>query len=136
MDRSLHSGSTDGDLMTAKILLAGVLTLPAISLSAEERLSLRVFPAVAYAPANLIVRTSIAADLENRAIEIVAESDDFYRSSEIQIDGDRAPRTTHFEFRSLPGGAYSVTAILKGAGGRTRASAHAEVRVMDAKVAR
>jgi hypothetical protein len=91
---------------------------------------------VAYAPANLIVRTSVVADSENRSMEIIAESEDFYRSSEIQIDGDRAAKTTQVEFRSLPGGAYSVTAILKGTNGRTRASAHAQVRVMETGVAR
>jgi hypothetical protein len=122
--------------MKAKMLLAGLLALPAISSGAEERLTMRVSPAVAYAPANLIVRTSVAADSANRSMEIIAESDDFYRSSEIQIDGERAAKTTQIEFRSVPGGAYSVTAILKGANGRARASARAQVRVMETAIAR
>jgi len=71
-------------------------------------MTVRVTPAVAFAPANLIVRTHIEADADNRAITIVAESNDFYRSSEVQLDGDRAPRTSTFEFRSLPSGTYQI----------------------------
>ncbi|GAC1463493.1 MAG: hypothetical protein PVSMB1_13870 [Gemmatimonadaceae bacterium] len=52
---------------------------------------------------------------------IVAESIDFYRSSEVELAGDRAPRTTIFEFRSLPPGTYQVTATLIGSDRETRA---------------
>jgi len=95
-----------------------------------ERLTIRVSPAVAFAPANLIVRTMIVADAENRAVEIVAESAEFYRSSEIQLEGDRAPRTTLFEFRSLPSGTYEVKARLIGAGGRERATVRQQINVI------
>jgi hypothetical protein len=115
----------------ARWYLTGLVALSAVSLSAEDRLSIRVSPAVSYAPANLIVRTAVAASPENRTIEIVAESDDFYRSSEVDVDGDRAPRITQFEFRSLPSGYYSVRAILKGPGGKERATSQATVRVID-----
>ena len=98
-------------------------------LGASERLSMRVSPSVAFAPANLVVQTMVEADQNNRAIEIVAESASFYRSSEIQLDGDRAPRTTVFEFKSLPGGTYDVTATLIGADG-TLTSVHKEVNVI------
>ena len=71
---------------------------------AGEPITMKVSPAVAFAPANLVVRATIDADAANRAIEIIAESSDFYRSSEIQLEGDKAARTTTFEFRSLPSG--------------------------------
>jgi hypothetical protein len=98
-------------------------------LGASERLTIRVSPSVAFAPANLVVRTMVEADRENRAIEIVTESESFYRSSEIQLDGDRAPRTTIFEFKSLPGGVYDVTATLIGVGGKLT-SVHKRVNVI------
>ncbi|HZP48639.1 MAG TPA: hypothetical protein VFB07_08895 [Vicinamibacterales bacterium] len=63
-------------------------------------------------------------------MEIVAESEDFYRSSEIQLDGDSAPRTTQFEFRSLPPGTYEVRAVLYGAGGDARAEVRQQVNVI------
>src|SRR5262249_11208265 len=97
---------------------------------AGERMTLRVSPAVSFAPANLIVRAQIEADADNRAVEIVAESVDFYRSSEIQLDGDKAPRTNTFEFRSLPPGTYEVKATLLGAGGSARALVRQQINVI------
>jgi hypothetical protein len=102
----------------------------AAPMRASDRLALRVSPTVSFAPANLVVRTTILANEENRSIEVVAESEDFYRSSEMPLEGDRAPRTTSFEFRSLPTGSYQVRAILKGVSGRELASIATQVNVV------
>ena len=102
-------------------------TLP---LGAGERITLKVSPAVAFAPANLIVRATILADADNRSVEIIAESDDFYRSSQIQLEGERAARTNMFEFRSLPPGTYEVRANLVGADGRSRAIIRQHINVI------
>jgi hypothetical protein len=101
-----------------------------------ERISMRVSPSVAFAPADLIVRTTIEASDENRAIEIVAESGDFYRSSEQPLDGERAPRTTELHFRSLPEGEYIVSAVLKGAGDERLAVMRREIRVVASHIDR
>lgn len=90
---------------------------------------MKVSPAVAFAPANLVVRAYVMADPDNRAIEVVAESEDFYRSSEIQLNGEKAPRTNVFEFRSLPTGTYQVRAVLIGTQGQ-RALVRSEINVM------
>ena len=103
---------------------------------AKEPLSMRVSPAISFAPANLVIRTSVEPDADNRAMEIVADSDEFYRSSAIQLDADRAPKTTTFEFRSLPPGEYEVTAVVIGADGERRALAHAQVNVLESGVSR
>ena len=95
-----------------------------------ERMTLTVSPAIAFAPANLIVRAMVEADARNRTIEVVAESTDFYRSSEIQLDGDQAPRTSRFEFRSLPSGSYEVTATLRDASGEARAAVRSHVNII------
>jgi len=101
--------------MKVRAVLFGILLLTTTPpLGAGERLTLKVSPAVAFAPANLIVRATILADADNRAVEIIAESDDFYRSSEIQLEGEKAARTNMFEFRSLPPGTYEVRASLVG----------------------
>ena len=111
--------------------LFGILMLVgARPLGAGERMTLKVSPAVAFAPANLIVRATIPADADNRAVQIVAESDDFYRSSQIQLEGESAPRTSMFEFRSLPPGNYEVRALLLGSGGQQRAFARQQVNVI------
>jgi hypothetical protein len=109
--------------------LIGIL-LCGTTLGAGERMTLKVSPAVAFAPANLIVRTMIEADADNRAIAIVAESDDFYRSSEIQLDGAHAPRTNTVEFRSLPSGEYQVKAMLIGTGAEPRATIRQQINVI------
>ena len=104
-----------------------ITTLPT---GAGERISVKVSPSVAFAPANLVVRTMIQADQDNRAVEIIAESADFYRSSQIELEGDKAPRTTMFEFRSLPPGTYEVKALLYGTGGEPIAFARQQINVI------
>jgi hypothetical protein len=117
--------------MTVRVALFGILMLTGtLRLGAGERMMLKVSPAVAFAPANLVVRATIPADADNRAVEIVAESEDFYRSSEIQLEGERAARTSMFEFRSLPPGTYEVRANLLGADGRSRSMIRQHVNVL------
>jgi hypothetical protein len=117
--------------MKVRACLLGILmTSTTLPIGAGERITMKVSPAVAFAPANLVVRTTIEADADNRAVEIVAESPDFYRSSEIQLEGDRAARTTTFEFRSLPPGTYEVRAKLVGVDGQQRAAVRQQVNVI------
>ena len=106
-----------------------IATLP---LGAGERMTIKVSPAVAFAPANLIVRAMIAADADNRAVEITAESQDFYRSSLVQLEGEKAARTSQFEFRSLPPGTYEVRANLFGTRGEQRATVRQQINVIAA----
>jgi len=93
-------------------------------------MTLKVSPLVAFAPANLVVRATVEADADNRAMTIIAESQDFYRSSEIQLNGDHAPRTNTFEFRSLPPGTYYVRATLIGTDNEPRATVRQQVSVV------
>jgi hypothetical protein len=115
--------------MNVRALLVVASFLLPLSAGAGDKLSMKVSPAIAFAPANLVVRAYVAADPDNRAIEVVAESPDFYRSSQIELDGDKAPHTNVFEFRSLPTGAYQVSAVLIGTRGQ-RALVRSEVNVM------
>src|SRR5262245_55624923 len=117
--------------MNVRCFAAIALACATGSLGASDRLAMRVSPSVSFAPANLIVQATVQADSANRAIEIIAESDQFYRSSEMPLDGDRAPRTTRFEFKSLPGGLYEVRAVLRGAGGHELASVESQVKVVE-----
>jgi len=117
--------------MSVRLFCFGILLLSlTLPLVAGDRMTIKVSPAVAFAPANLIVRTMIEADAKNRFVEIVAESSDFYRSSEIQLDGEHAPRTTTFEFRSLPPGIYEVKGTLRGSDGSAIATVRQEINVI------
>jgi len=103
---------------------------------ARESLSIRVSPAFSYAPANLVIQTTMEPDTDNRSMEVVADSGEFYRASTIALEGDRAPKTTRFEFRSLPPGEYEVTVAVVGVDGRRRAIAHRQVNVLESGAAR
>jgi hypothetical protein len=103
---------------------------------ATERVSMRVSPAFSFAPANLVIRASVEPDAQNRSIEVIADSAEFYRSSMIQLEGDRAPKTMMFEFRSVPPGDYQLTATVDGPSGQRRAIARATVTVFEAGRAR
>src|SRR5262245_5021904 len=122
--------------MNARVMVCGMclftLTVaPTTFVAAKEPLSIRVSPAVSFAPANLIIQTRVDPDPYNRALEIVAESGDFYRSSTVQLEGDRAPKTTMFEFRSLPPGEYEVRASVIGADGQPKAIARGQAHVVE-----
>jgi hypothetical protein len=106
------------------------MVLTVVPLGAGERIVMKVSPAVAFAPANLIVRATIEADADNRSVEVVADSADFYRSSQIQLEGDKAPRISQFEFRSLPPGTYEVRAMLIGADGQPRGYVRRQINVI------
>ena len=118
--------------MSFRMLLLGLaLALAATTVAGKDAVSIRVSPAVSFAPANLVIQTRIEPDDNNRAIEVVANSEEFYRSSTIPLEGERAPRTATVQFVSLPPGDYEVTAALIGADGQHRASARMHVNVIE-----
>jgi hypothetical protein len=118
--------------MKSRILLCGMVVLVAMPVGTRtgERLAMSVSPAVSMAPADLIVRMTIESNASNRALEIIAESADFYRSSEIPLDGAKAPRSSRLAFRGLPGGAYTVRAVLKDANEQLLAQTRQEISVV------
>ena len=107
--------------MRTRAILCGLLLAVSGSVGAGERIVLKASPEISFAPARITIRASIEADADNRAMEIVAESEEFYRSSMIELEGDQAPRTSVFEFRDLPGGTYQISARLLGPSGKSLA---------------
>ena len=101
----------------AATILCSSLLLAASTLAGGEPLRLRVSPTVGTAPGFLTVRVSVEAVADDRFLEVVAESADFYRSSQISIDGRNAGRLSIFEFRNLPTGLYHVTGVIGGVHG-------------------
>lgn len=116
--------------MRTRLLLVVLLLASSVPGRTGERVSLRVTPSVAFAPATLSVQATVDANAENRALEIIAESAEFYRSSEVTLDGDRAPRVTQFQFRSVPSGRYNVRAILMDAQRHELASTDTHVDIV------
>jgi hypothetical protein len=98
------------------LFTAGILGIQE-NITASEPVLLQVSPSVSMAPANVRIRARVPKNADNRGIEIAAESDDFYRSSYVSLDGDRAPFITEIAFKGLPGGAYHVSVVLIGSQG-------------------
>lgn len=101
-----------GRLILAVFATSGLLSAGGET-AATEKLSLRVTPNVSSAPSNVIVKATVAKSAENRWLHIAADSGTFYRSSAIQLDGDKAPAVTEIRFSNLPSGEYSVSAVLR-----------------------
>jgi hypothetical protein len=115
--------------MRAHIVAAALLLLSAIFVAAKEPLTMAVSPLQSFAPTNLTIRVHVEPDADNRALEVVAESGEYYRSSRIQLDGADAPRTISLEIRNLPGGDYDLRSALINSAGRERAAVRTQIVV-------
>lgn len=111
---------------------AAFLLSSAMALDANEPLSMAVSPAQSFAPTNLMIRLHVEPNGVNRALEVVAESGQYYRSSKIQLEGSEAPRTISFEFRNVPGGDYDIRGTLISSAGKARAAVRQHAIVIDA----
>lgn len=113
------------------MLMAAVLALVATSpLGAGERLTIRVAPRVAMAPATLVIDAVAEQDPANRALQIQVDSADYYRSSLVQLDGEAAPRTTTVRYEAVPGGIYEVRVTLFGTNGKPLAATTRPVNII------
>lgn len=103
--------------MKTRLTLTALTTIAMLTASsatdATEKLSLRVTPNVSKAPSTVIVMATVAKNRENRWLHIEADSGAFYRSSAIELDGDNAPLVTEIRLPNLPGGEYTVVAVLR-----------------------
>jgi len=122
--------------MRSRPVLRALLLIPAVALLAmsppgpAKRLSVRVSPRVALAPATLVIDAVAERDAANRSLQIEVDSSDYHRSSLIQLDGDDAARTNTVRYDAVPGGTYEVRATLLGADGAQRAEIVEQVRIL------
>jgi hypothetical protein len=115
--------------MRLALLLTG-LFLAAAPINGTESLKMSVSPAQSLAPAYLRVRLTIEPNSVNRTVAVVAESDDYYRSSEVVLEGEQGPRTLFLEFRGVPSGEYQIRSVVGDAQGHEIASAKQSVFVL------
>ena len=116
--------------MRVHIVASALFLSWAMSIHANEPLTMAVSPVQSFAPTNLTIRVHVEPDAGNRAFEVVAESSDYYRSSRIQLDGVGAPCTIALEIRNLPGGDYDVRGALIDSAGHERAAVRKQVIVL------
>jgi hypothetical protein len=119
-----------GEGLIMRMWLCGLCVAVALPVSGGDRMTMTVTPAQAFAPSPLRVRVRIEPSAENRTLTITADSAGFYRSSEIPLEGDRAPRTIELEFRGVPEGEYDITGVVKDSTGHQRSVARRFARVL------
>jgi hypothetical protein len=95
-----------------------VLVLLSASAHSAPRITIRVSPAVAMAPAVITIKTTIEPSDDNRALAIAIDSATYHRSTEIPLEGRSAPRVSILEIRDVPPGLHEVRAVLVGSTGR------------------
>jgi hypothetical protein len=115
--------------LSLALLLMGALVCSPHSVTAHDGLDMQVSPSVSMAPANVNVRARVEQNADNRGIEISAESEDFFRSSFVTLEGDKAPSITQLAFKGLPGGEYQISVVLIGSRG-VRATATRKVSII------
>ena len=102
----------------------------ALPLGAVERVTMTVSPIQSFAPSDMVVRVHVAPEAANRAVVIVADSGEYYRSSVVQLDGESGPRMIVLELRSVPGGDYQIRAAVVDSAGHELGSVRREAIVL------
>jgi hypothetical protein len=121
--------------MKKGLLICLFLTFAALPVKGGGRLTMNVSPAYSFAPSFLRIRVRIEPSAENRFLDVVAESTEFYRRSQIQLDGDHAPKTIVVEFPSVPEGDYEIAGIVTDRTGH-QSAARESARVMGMGIGR
>jgi hypothetical protein len=104
----------------------------------DQRLQVQVSPSVAMAPAPVRIRAFVEPATANRQLEFVIDSAWYYRSSTIELRGNRGggsapPPTRQYrvEFPAVPAGTHDVRVVLRDDGGEVRAMMHHRVTLLD-----
>lgn len=63
---------------------------------------------------------------------MIVDSGQFYRSSQIQLDGESAPRIVALDVRGVPSGEHEIRGVFIDGAGHERASARQQVTVIAA----
>ena len=95
------------------VVTLALAALSSARLPAKEIVEIRIYGHFWRAPATIPITIAVEPGTDNRALIVEADSDDFYRSSTIELDGENEKRLHLVEFKSLPAGDYVVRAQVK-----------------------
>jgi hypothetical protein len=86
-----------------------VTVLPHVTvLHANDFLQLHVSPVLSER-GDMLVQVLVTRDAENQWMKVTAESEGYYSSSEMELEGEYSPRVKVIRFRGVPAGWYEVT---------------------------
>ena len=103
--------------LTARLALCALIAGAGSSLAGSTPVTARVWPLAGLAPSNILVEAYVEPDADNRELSVVVDSETFYSSSTIALNGAQAARATRVTFRMLPAGVYRVRVTVIGSTG-------------------
>ena len=92
-------------------------------------LVLSATPMISFAPSTLRVKVQVPPESANRLLIITLDGEQFYRSSQVQLDGAEAPKTSWWDIPHVPQGDYELTARVYNDTAKLVSSAHTTVIV-------
>jgi hypothetical protein len=93
-------------------------------------LEVRLTGRIAFSPATVRSLVQVTPHANNRTLRVEIDSPDYARSSEVELDGERAARSHFFSWAALPPGEYSVVVSVLGPGGDVRLRRQAPFEVL------
>ena len=86
-----------------------------------DELTLRMTPRFVSAPGFLRSLIRVAPNDANRVLRVEIDSEGYYRSSDIQLDGASAPMSHFVDWKDVPAGKYDLKVSVIGPSGDARA---------------
>jgi len=82
-----------------------------------DELTLRMTPRFVSAPGYLRSLIRVAPNADNRMLRVEIDSDAYYRSSDIELDGASAPMSHFMDWKEVPAGKYDLIVTVMGPSG-------------------
>ena len=85
-----------------------IAVVPVTEIHANDFVQLHVSPTLSDR-GDMLVQVLVTRDAENQWMKVTAESEVYYSSSEMALEGEYSPRVKVIRFRGVPAGWYEVT---------------------------
>jgi hypothetical protein len=112
--------------------LAGAPTRAAVAQADKpaDELTLRLTPRFVSAPGYLRSLIRVMPNADNRVMRVSIDSGNYYRSSDIQLEGADAAMSHFLDWKQVPAGKYELKVEVIGATGDTRMMRHIDFQVL------
>jgi hypothetical protein len=127
--RQAYARSSASRESTAALASAPARAAVAQAAKPADEVTLRLTARFVSAPAYVRSLIRVVPNAENRVMRVAIDSDGYFRSSEFQLEGDKAPVSHWIDFKDVPAGHYQLTVEVIGSTG-TRVTRHADFQVL------
>jgi hypothetical protein len=104
---------TISSILTAFACCAALIH-PAAVMAGQDEVTVRLPSIVTRLSSAIRATVWIPRDADNRLLRVTLDSERFYRSSDVPLEGNQAPQSHTLEWHALPPGEYEVTFQLVG----------------------